>query len=159
MVGPAWGDAYIYKCPAGKYAAGSELTAENSNCSAGFSASTQVVYKVPPTGAACKPCQNVYFKKPKNGNTHTATDGIVIGDKFNFDKKFDDDVSAGSVSKTKKAGFKKPIYLTGTTNPNRYRPAVQKNCYVPGGSTQYEDETGYFTLSGNCYYTGEYSQK
>lgn len=149
MVGPAWGEdkqLYIYKCPAGQYAVGSELTSAKENCPAGFSDSTKVVYPVPANGVACKPCPNVYFAKPKDGNTHNPdNDCIVIGRKCPPRLKFEQ--------------FCWDICLTGTTNQNRYRPAVQKNCYLQGGSRQYEDEMGYFTLSGNCYYTGEYSQK
>lgn len=151
MVGPAWGEykqLYIYKCPAGWYAVGSELTLDvgEENCLAGFSDSTKVVYPVPSNGEACKPCPNVYFAEPKDGNTHDPdNDCIVIGHK--------------PCRKTGNSITCPNICLTGTTNRNRYRPAVQKNCYLQGGSRQYEDEMGYFTLSGNCYYTGEYNQK
>lgn len=149
MVGPAWGEdkrLYIYKCPAGWYAVGSELTSDEENCPAGFSDSTKVVYPVPENGAVCKPCPNVYFAEPKKGTAHTPdNDCIVIGHKPC--RKIDNSIKCPN------------ICLTGTTNRNRYRPAVQKNCYLQGGSRQYEDEMGYFTLSGNCYYTGEYNQK
>ena len=151
MVGPAWGAStkYIYKCPAGQYAVGSELTSVEEKCPAGFSDSTQVVYPIPAGGRACQSCPNVYFAKPKSGNTHNPEkDCIVIGEK-DCTKLY--------------SGQQQPICtkicLTGTTNRNRYRPAVQKNCYLQGGSREYEDEMGYFTLSGNCYYTGEYNQK
>lgn len=143
MVGPAWGEdkqLYIYKCPAGQYAVGSELTSTEAKCQAGFSNSTKVVYPVPSNGVACRSCPNVYFAKPKSGAAHAPQDDcIVIGRKC--------------------TPLCMDICLTGTTNRNRYRPAVQKNCYLQGGSRQYEDEMGYFTLSGNCYYTGEYKQK
>lgn len=143
MVGPAWGEdkqLYIYKCPAGQYAVGSELTPKEDKCQAGFSDSTKVVYPVPSNGVACRSCPNVYFAKPKSGAAHAPQDDcIVIGRKC--------------------TPLCMDICLTGTTNRNRYRPAVQKNCYLQGGSRQYEDEMGYFTLSGNCYYTGEYNQK
>lgn len=147
MVGPAWaGTQYIYKCPAGQYAVGSELTSTEAKCQAGFSNSTKVVYPVPQSGDVCKPCPNVYFAKPKDGNMHDPDeDCIVIGHK-----------PCRKIGNTIKCPN---ICLTGTTNRNRYRPAVQKNCYLQGGSGQYEDEMGYFTLSGNCYYTGEYNPK
>lgn len=139
MVGPAWGGTYIYKCPAGMYAAGGELKS-TANCSAGFSNSNQVVYKIPSVGKACTSCPKVHFL--------ASNECIDISGKFCTKKN-------GVI----KCGFKYgDKCLAGTTNPNRYRPAVQKNCYVPGGSKQYEDETGYFTLSGNCYYTGGYQQ-
>lgn len=149
MVGPAWGEdkqLYIYKCPAGWYAVGSELTSGEDKCPAGFSDSTKVVYPVPSNGVACRSCPNVYFAKPKNGTAHIpGKDCIVIGENC---KKL-----------ANRPTICTKICLTGTTNRNRYRPAVQKNCYLQGGSRQYEDEMGYFTLSGNCYYTGEYNQK
>lgn len=145
MVGPAWGEdkqLYIYKCPAGQYAVGSELTPTEDKCQAGFSNSTKVVYPVPSNGVVCKPCPNVYFAKPKVGDTHVSGDDcIVIGRKC--------------TPRPKLGPLCMNICLTGTTNRNRYRPAVQKNCYLQGGSREYEDEMGYFTLSGNCYYTGE----
>ena len=148
MVGPAWaeGKKYIYKCPAGQYAAGSELTSGEEKCPAGFSDSTQVVYPVPSNGVACKPCPNVYFAKPKGGDAHVPQDDCIGIGKKNC-------VKIGNRIICSK------ICLTGTTNRNRYRPAVQKNCYLQGGSREYEDEMGYFTLSGNCYYTGEYNPK
>lgn len=150
MVGPAWaeGKKYIYKCPAGQYAAGSELTSGEEKCPAGFSNSTKVVYPIPENDndAACKSCPNVYFAKPKSGAAHAPQDDcIVIGRKC--------------TPRPKLGPLCMNICLTGTTNRNRYRPAVQKNCYLQGGSREYEDEMGYFTLSGNCYYTGEYNQK
>lgn len=149
MVGPAWaGTKYIYKCPAGQYAVGSELTSEETDCPAGFSNSTQVVYPVPLNGKACQSCPNVYFAKPKDGNTHDPNDDcIVIGMRRCRKNDLNHQIECLK------------ICLTGTTNRNRYRPAVQKNCYLQGGSRQYEDEMGYFTLSGNCYYTGEYNPK
>lgn len=150
MVGPAWaeGKEYIYKCPAGQYAVGSELTSGEEKCPAGFSDSTQVVYPVPSNGVACKSCPNVYFAKPKDENRHNPNDDcIVIGKGRCWRNDLDNQIECLK------------ICLAGTTNRNRYRPAVQKNCYLQGGSRQYEDEMGYFTLSGNCYYTGEYNQK
>lgn len=149
MVGPAWaGKKYIYKCPTGQYAVGSELTSTEAKCKAGFSNSTKVVYPIPENDndAACKSCPNVYFAKPKGGDAHVPQDDCIgIGKK--------------NCVKIGKHIICSKICLTGTTNRNRYRPAVQKNCYLQGGSRQYEDEMGYFTLSGNCYYTGEYNQK
>ena len=149
MVGPAWaGKKYIYKCPTGQYAAGSELTSTEAKCQAGFSDSTKVVYPIPENDndAACKSCPNVYFAKPKGGDAHVRQDDCIGIGKKNC-VKIDNSIICSK------------ICLTGTTNRNRYRPAVQKNCYLQGGSRQYEDEMGYFTLSGNCYYTGEYNPK
>ncbi len=129
---PAWGESpkenVVYKCPVGQYAIGSEVTKKgDSVCESGFS-STSTAPAVYAEG--CARCPKIVF----DGNAQ--------------------DTSSQKVTTPIKSPPKVNPRQYGTTNPDRYRPALQKNCYIPRGSTEYEDETGTFTLAGNCYYTG-----
>lgn len=98
-------------------------------------------------------CKRGYYAKVASSTDAKCSTGFSL---WSSDKEGGkgQPVYTGSCAKCPDAFFdeKKATKARLYTNTSRYHPAVKKNCYMQGGTTEYTDEAGTFTMSSNCYY-------